>query len=104
MGRLAAGVDGPVAGPGSLGHECPPAGRVLPADPVIQVGQVQVVGELMGENADTTVLSLDGVVADPVAGVADLDAAEWIEVRSGDADQVVERIPAMAPDGILAER
>ena len=39
---------------------------------VVQVGQAEVVAELVREHADAAVLRLDRVVADPVAAVADL--------------------------------
>ena len=43
---------------------------------VVQVGQAQIVAELVREHADAAVLRLDGVVAHPVVAVADVDAAE----------------------------
>ena len=43
---------------------------------VVEVGQAEVVAELVREHADAAVLGLDRVVADPVVAVADLDAAE----------------------------
>jgi hypothetical protein len=54
----------------------------------MEVRQVQVVGEFVRECAQPTVLRLDGVVADPEVGVANLRATQPVEVRSDAADQV----------------
>jgi hypothetical protein len=67
---------------------------------VVQVGQAEVVRVLVGEDAHAAVLGLDRVVADPVAALADLDAAEQVLIgRAGLADVGVVRVPAVAPDG-----
>ncbi len=45
---------------------------------VIQIGQVQIMTKFMGKDAYATVLRLDGVVANPIAGIADLNATQQI--------------------------
>ena len=67
---------------------------------VVVVRQTEVVAELVEEDAPAAVLRLDGVVADPDAGVADLGAAELVGRRAGGA--VLEGVPAVAPDRVLA--
>ncbi|CAM5739221.1 hypothetical protein SALBM311S_07747 [Streptomyces alboniger] len=58
----------------------------------------------MGEDAQTAVLRLDGVVADPDAGVADLGAAELVVLGAGGAGVGAEGEPAVGPDRVLALR
>ncbi len=57
---------------------------------------------LVGVDAESAVLRLDGVVADPDAGVADLGAAELVGVRSGGAGVGAEGVPAVGPDRVRA--
>src|SRR5512139_737583 len=54
----------------------------------------------MGEDTYTTIFRLDGVFADPVITVADLDAAQHVEGRSPVAPALIVGIPAVAPDGL----
>ena len=89
--------------PRAAGHERPEAGAVLAASGVVEVGQAEVVAELVREHADAAVLRLDGVLADPVVAVSDLDAAELVEARAGRAEVGGVRVPAVAPDGGVAE-
>src|SRR5665647_2309290 len=59
--------------------------------------------KLVSEDTHAAVLGLDGVLADPVVAVSDLDAAVLVEGRAGCADQVGVGIPAVAPDGLGAQ-
>jgi len=52
----------------------------------------------MGEHAHAAVFRLDRVLANPVRATADLESAELVEVRTGDAPVLVLRVPAVAPD------
>ena len=92
------------AEPGTGGHQGPEAGGVLAAGGVVVVRQTEVVAVLVGEDAEAAVLRLDGVVADPDAGVADLGAAELVAVGAGRTRVGAERVPAVRPDGVLALR
>ena len=60
--------------------------------------------ELVREDADAAVLRLDRVVADPVAAGADTNTAGAVVGGTVDADEVVVRIPAVAPDRVRALR
>ena len=66
------------------------------------VGQAEVVAVLVREHRDAAVLRLDRVVGDPQAGVADLRAAVLVERGPAGPDQVLERLPAVRPDRVLA--
>src|SRR5450759_3732043 len=55
--------------------------------------------KLVSEPTHAAVLGLDGVLADPVVAVSDLDAAVLVEGRPGGPDQVGVGVPAVAPDG-----
>ncbi len=70
-----ADIDRAIAHPGAGGHQGPEAGPVLAARGIVQIRQAEVMAEFMGEDTHTAVLRLDGVLADPVVAVADLDAA-----------------------------
>ncbi|MGC0409925.1 hypothetical protein RKD31_003168 [Streptomyces sp. SAI-163] len=59
---------------------------------------------LVRVDAESAVLRLDGVVADPDAGVADLGAAELVVGGAGGAGVGAEGVPAVGPDGVLALR
>ncbi len=74
------------------------------ADRIVQIGQAEVVAELVREHADAAVLRLDRVVAHPVAAAADPETAAAVVGGTGDADVGVERVPAVAPDGVRALR
>ena len=87
----------PVAHPGAGAHQGPEAGAVLAAAGVVEVGQAEVVAELVGEDAEAAVLRLGGVVADPEAGVADLDAAVLVATAGPPLRVGVDR-PAVRPD------
>src|SRR5690606_16417872 len=84
---------------GTGAHERPEPGAVLAATGVVEVRQAEVVAELVGEDAQPTVLRLRGVVADPQAGVADLDSA--VAVPLGTAAGTLADRPAVRPDGRL---
>ncbi len=101
---LRADVLGPIAHPGTLGHQRPEGGAVRAAGGIVEVRQSEVVAVLVDENADTAVFGLDGVLADPVVAAADLAAARRVECRSGRSDALVEGIPAVAPDRGLTQR
>ena len=77
--------------------------RVLagPARGVVVVRQAEVVAVLVGEDVRAAVLGLDRVVADPQAGVADLGTAALVRRRAR-RPVVLEGVPAVAPDGVLA--
>ena len=51
------------------------------------------------EDADATVLRLDGVLANPIVAVADLYTAALVEVRPGRARPALPCVPTMTPDG-----
>src|SRR5690606_9126216 len=93
-----ADVDRAVAHPRTRGHQRPEGGGVLAAGGVVQIGQAQIVAVLVREHAYAAVLRLDGVLADPVVAVTDLQAAEHIKVGTGGAGPVLEGVPAVAPD------
>jgi len=97
-GLVADGIQA-VVHPGAGRHERPKAGAVLAAGGVVQVRQAQVVAIFVGEYTHPAVLRLDGVFADPVAAVANLDAAIQVERGAGAPNIAGEGIPAMAPDG-----
>src|SRR4029079_17987298 len=80
-----------------LGTACVAAG-------VVQVGQAQIMTELMREHAHATVLRLNGVVADPVVRIADTHAAEavWADTIGAIGREI--GIPAVRPDRIGALR
>ena len=63
-------------------------------------------GELVREHAEAAILRLDGVVAEPEAGVADLGAAEQdvlaADSRTGLAEVERVDVPAVGPDGVRA--
>ena len=86
--------------------ERPEAGRVLRATGVaagvVEVGQAEVVAELVAEDADAAVLGLDGVVADPEVRCRRSGRRRAVWAGAGRADAVVERVPAVAPDGVGA--
>ncbi len=59
----------------------------------------------MRVDAESAVLRLDGVVADPDAGVADRGAAQLVAGRTRGAGVGAERVPAvLRPDRVLALR
>ncbi len=97
-------TDGLLAGaePGAGGHQRPETGGVVAAGGVVLVRQAEVVAVLVGEDAEAAVLRLDGVVADPDAGVADLRAAELVVLGAGGAGVGAEGVPAVGPDRVLA--
>ena len=101
-----AGADADVVrrGLAALRHQRPVVDAVLVrgrgAGGVVEVRQAQVVGVLVGEHAHATVLRLDRVVGDPQAGVADLGAAVRVARRA--LAGVLEGLPAVRPDGVLA--
>ena len=68
------------------------------------VGQTEVVAVLVREDAEAAVLRLDGVVADPDAGVADLGAAGLVVAGTGRARVGAVRVPAVGPERVLALR
>ena len=85
----------------ALGHQRPPAdGVVRAARGVVVVGQAEVVAVLVREHGQAAVLGLDRVVRDPQAGGADLGAAVLVAGRA--LARVLERLPAVRPDGVLA--
>lgn len=76
---------------------------VLAAGGVVGVGQPKVVGVFVGKDAQSAVLRLDRVVANPDIRVADLEPAEQRTVgRTNHSNETEERVPAIAPDGVLA--
>src|SRR5690606_14531118 len=99
-------ADGAIAGPEPRTgrHHGPEGGAVLAAGGARQAGQAEVVPESVGEDTETAVLGLDGVVADPEPGVTDLDAPAQVTLRARVADEVDERVPPVRPDGVRAER
>src|SRR5690606_5268956 len=90
------------AQPGTGGHQGPETGGVLAAGGVVEVRQAEVVTVLVGEDAESAVLRLDGVVADPDAGLADGRAAQLVLLRTGGTGVGAERVPAVRPDGVRA--
>ncbi len=88
--------------PGAAAHQGPEGGAVVAARGVVEVGQAEVVAELVREDAEAAVLRLGGVVADPDAGVADLGAAGLVVARTRRADAVGVGVPAVRPDRVGA--
>ena len=93
-----------VVEPRAARHERPERRRVLAAVRVVEVGQAEVVAELVREHAEAAVLRLDRVVADPEARVADLRAAELGVGGTGGAVVGRVHVPAVRPDRVLALR
>ena len=123
--RHRAVADAFLAPPGSpgLAHQAPEADAVLGAAGVarrvVEVGQPQVVRELVREDTEPAVLGLDGVVVDPHAGrvvgdldvrpgrvghaaLADVDATDLRTADRTGAEGLDLRVPAVAPDGVGA--
>ena len=113
-GRVADAVGAAVTDVGTGAHEGPEGGVVLGAagvaGRVVEVGQTEVVAELVGEDAEPTVLGLDRVVVDPDTGrvVGHVSARdESIVAADVDADAVGAAelevgLPAVAPDRVGA--
>src|SRR5215211_3867198 len=58
----------------------------------------------MGEYTHAAILRLDGVLANPVVALTDLNAAKLVKVWTSDPNITIARIPAMAPDSLSTQR
>lgn len=115
VGRsVAASVRTAVADVRSGAHERPERRRVLGTarvpGRVAEIGQAEIVRVLVREDAEASVLGLDGVVADPDAGrvARDRHAARHAAATGVDAREAARstglngRVPAVAPDRVGA--
>ena len=88
--------------PRATAHQRPEGGAVVAAVGVVEVGQAEVVAELVREDAEAAVLGLGRVVTDPDAGVTELHAAELVDAGPGLAGAGGVGVPAVRPDGVVA--
>ena len=84
-------------------HQRPVARAVVrSAGRVVEVGQSEIVAELVREDADAAVLGLDGVVAHPQVRAGQVVAAQQASGRSGVVIGV--RVPRVTPDRVSTLR
>ncbi len=111
--QLAPGVEVAGVGAGGVlalaqvrggGHQRPEVDAVVAAAGAVQVGQAEVVAELVGEQADAAVLARLDVVVDVQAGVADRRAADLVAGRADLAGRVREGPAAVRPQRVGALR
>ena len=102
--RVADAVGAAVADVGARGHQGPEGSVVLGAagvaGGVVEVGQAEVVAELVGEHTQAAVLGLHGVVVDPDAGRVVRDQRTGHEAAVGaDVDTGADRATGLEVRG-----